>query len=134
MNAINNTALLNVDQPAVNTVGFVPAVSFVYDPVGKTITCTDASTFPATDSFKSINVKIHDTEGGTVVGHIVAADGTTGALDVSAMVLTDDLAITATVVSTLGCLGDGTARKINSGYVAGSLGKWTSRTFTTAVG
>jgi len=134
MNAIDNSALLNIDKPLVDTTGFAPAMTFAYNAGAKTVTVTDASAFGAGDSFSRINVKIHDEVGNTVLGTISAAAGNTGALDVSGMDLTTDLAITATMNTTKGCMTAGSVRGVNATKTSGSLGKWTVGQFSTATG
>lgn len=133
MNAIVNTELLTIDRPPVSTVGFTPVVTFSLNAGTGVITMDiDATTYPAGDSFARVNYKFHDENGDTVVGTKAATTDLT--VDLSALDLTRDIAVTATIVTTLGCITDGTARGINSGHLTGTLGSWTVGQFTTAVG
>ena len=134
MDAIVNPALLNIDKPLIDVTGFSPVLTFTVDFGDPSINISDGSSFGAGDTLSKVNVKVSDVEGNTVVGHISAAAGNTGDLDISSLVLTDDIVITATIPTVIGCVADGTARNINSGHTSGSLGSWTVGQFSSAIG
>lgn len=135
MIAVDNSPLLNLNRPPVNTVGFTPSVIFAYDAEAEELTLTsDSTTYPSTDTLKAINYRVHDQKGGTAYAHEnvgVTADTT---VDVSDLDLTGPLTAYATIVTTLGCVSDGSATGINATNASGSLGSWTKDQFTTAVG
>jgi hypothetical protein len=105
MIAISNAGLANIGLPPVNMTGFAPAVSAAIT-WGTNIVFTDASTFPAGDSFGIINITVNDDAGGTASGHISAASGT-ATISTTGLKQTGVYQIACTVASTKGCLADG---------------------------
>lgn len=105
--------------------GFSPAVSYSLNAGTKVLTVTDASAFPAGDSFKNINLWAIDSKGNEVKGRITAAAGnttlnlSTGGFDVG-----NGFTITATVVSTKRRVADLSVRGVGMALQAsaGSLG------------
>ena len=117
---IDNSNLLNYRHTG--TEGFTPALSYVYDPVAKTVTAQDGSVIPANDALKIVHVKVHDCEGKEVRGEIT----TTGAagkvvMDVSSLDTSKGLNLTATVLTVGMLAADGSAFNIQT---AGNAGKW----------
>ena len=74
MQAINNSGLLTICNVCGLT-GFAPAIGYVYDPTGETITITDASTFGAGDGMKIEHLYVTDADGKVMYASIGAADG-----------------------------------------------------------
>lgn len=119
MTAIDTANLKDKLCGSCNCQGFLPSVGYSINTSTKVIAITDGSTYPATDSAKSIIVRVYDQKGGVVAGKLtngVAANVTATALDFS------NLTITATVVSTKGCKADLSAYHLGVQSLAGNLG------------
>lgn len=141
MSAYNGPLALNtsgLDQNAlgggvpVELTGFVPAITMVIT-WGTHIVFTEASSYPAGDSFASCNIEISDEHGNTVLGSITGAGGTvTPATTSTQLVQTDKFTIKAIITSTNGCIGDGLIDVISS-TATSALANW-SISFTTSQG
>ncbi|HAI83883.1 MAG TPA: hypothetical protein DCL43_09460, partial [Chitinophagaceae bacterium] len=104
-----------------NCQGFIPNLTFTYNSTTGVVVVTDASTFPAGDAIKRINVLVHDEFGKSVPGTITVAGGNTGSISVTSLNRTRSLRITATVLTQKECVSDGSANNIQS---AGQLAYW----------
>ena len=135
MKAIDNSALINpttgIGTNPVNLALVAPSATWVYDPAGKTVTVTGASTITGPDTFKNMNVEVVDNQGKTVYGAVTTRTGNTGALDVSGLALTGPLTIKVTQVSTLGVISDGESNYVNASNASGAIGYWLAN-YTTA--
>lgn len=134
MNAIENSNIIDINTPPVNTVGFTPDIQIVNDGWPTTISFSDNSTLPDGDTFSKANIKVHDKQGNVKYGVITTLGGLTGNIVLSGLDLTEDLTVTATIVTTLGCISDGSFQHLNAGTPNSALGNWTVGQFTTAVG
>lgn len=135
MTAGSNTPLLNVTKNLVNTVGFAPSVTATVTN-STTLTITDASTYPSGDSISKINVAVYDKNGGVAYVAITSSSSSRDeTVDISGLDTSKPLDVTATVVSTLGCISNGSVQDIalvtNAVY---TLGSWSKGETTTAVG
>lgn len=123
MNPFDNSALTGFCGCTVS--GFNPAINYSLNTGTKVLTVTDASVFPAGDTFKNVNVWAIDSKGNEVKGRITAAAGNTtlnlatGGFDVGS-----GFAITATVVSTKRKVADLSVRGVGLALTAsaGALG------------
>lgn len=121
-NAVNPGVLKDkLFQKGCNCQGFIPNLTFTYNSTTGVVVVTDASTFPAGDAIKRINVLVHDEFGKSVPGTITVAGGNTGSISVTSLNRTRSLRITATVLTQKECVSDGSANNIQS---AGQLAYW----------
>lgn len=125
-NAIDNSNLLNYRSQ--ETVGFVPAVSFVYDAENAEVDFTEESEFPSGVALKKTKVSVHDKFGGEVRGFITPDEGSDSGhdgsttLDVSSLNRSKPLDIKATVIADDDMLvADGGAYDIGA---AGEVANW----------
>ncbi len=125
MNAFDNTNLKSGVCGGCDCTGFVPNVTFTYDAGAKTITITDASTYPDTDARKIVNLRVCDKNWKTVDGNIASDDGDGAVtLDLSALNLSEGFVVNATVLSNGGCISDGHWGRIGMIATAGTLENW----------
>jgi hypothetical protein len=125
MNAFDNTNLKTGVCGGCDCSGFVPSVTFTYNSGAKTITVTDATTYPATDDRKIVNLRVCDKNWKTVDGNIAAADGDDAVtLDVSSLDLSEGFVLNATVLSNGGCISDGHYGRLGMVATAGTLSSW----------
>lgn len=97
MNPFENKALRTFC--GCETTDFSPAIEYSFDPISKVLTVTDASTFPASQSFAAANVWVIDSEGNEQSKKIDAAGGNV-TFDLSQDFNTNEgFTITANVVS-----------------------------------
>jgi len=135
MTAVDNSPLLHVNQPPVNTIGFVPGISYTCIGDGNITLTSDVITYPATDSLKHINYKVHDTKGGTAYGERASAIASADTeIDISDLDTSEGVTVCATIVTTKGCISDGSAKVTNLTDSTGTLANWTSGQFSTALG
>ena len=122
MNPFENSALTGFCGCGVN--GFQPAISYSLNTETKALTVTDASVFPAGDSFKAVNVWAIDKNGNEVKGQITAAAGNVVLNLVAPFDVNGGFTITATVVSTKRAVADLSVRGVGLALAssAGSLG------------
>ena len=121
MQAINNSGLLTICNVCGLT-GFAPAIGYVYDPTGETITITDASTFGAGDGMKIEHLYVTEADGKVMYASIGAADGS-HEFDVSGLNPVEGFTINATVVSNKRAMGDLSAYRVGAGApTTGNLG------------
>lgn len=125
MGAISNDNIKDKLNSFVDWAGFVPSLTFAHNFGAKTITITDASTYPGGDSRKIVKVEVRDANAKKVIDSISAAD-VDNAITISTATLdySDGLTILATVVTTIGRISDGHATGINGGVTAGAVGSW----------
>jgi hypothetical protein len=115
--------------------GFTPSVTFVYDANAGTIVVTDASTYPAGDARKIVNLRVTDKAGDKVDGNIAAADGDDAVtINVAGLDLSEGYRIDATVVTTAGCISDGHAGRIGMLITSGAIGSWDKDSITIEIG
>jgi hypothetical protein len=115
--------------------GFTPSVTFVYSAGGGTVTVTDASTYPAGDARKIVNLRVTDKAGTKVDGNIAAADGDDAiTMNVSSLDLSEGYRIDATVVTTAGCISDGHAGRIGMLITEGAIGSWDKDSINIEIG
>jgi hypothetical protein len=132
MIAINQSNLVNaIGKPPVDLSLLVPIFTNVADFGAKTLTCTSTSTVSGADTYKHANVSVYDNHGGEVTGQITSRTGNTGALDISGLVLTDNLTVYVTVTSHLGIVATGSIGGITPGNLTTIVGNYIT-TFTTA--
>jgi len=87
MNVIDNSNLLQMCKDC-GAVGFVPALSYVYDAGAGTVVVTNSSTIPTGDVLNKIKVRVHDFFGGEVRGEIFGHTGGNGYTSVPQVVIT----------------------------------------------
>lgn len=119
-NLISNTTGIGIPQP--NLALFIPGATWTFS--GGNITVTDATTITAPDTFAKSNVIISDQHGKSVLGHISAAAGNTGAISVSTLTASDYFTIQVTTVSTLGVTCSGISTFVNASTASGTIGHW----------
>ncbi len=122
-NAINNANIKDYCESGCIIAGFIPALTYVYNAAGATVTVTDASTLPAGDALAKLQVKITDEFGGEVRGTIAALAGNTGAISVATLNRSKALNIQVTLVTTKHIQSVGSAWNIGA---AGSVSNWDS--------
>lgn len=122
MNPFDNSALTGFCGCGVG--GFAPAISYSLNAGTKALTVTDASVFPAGDSFKSVNIWAIDKNGNEVKGQITAAAGNAVLSLVAPFDVNGGFTITATVVSTKRAVADLSVRGVGLALAAsaGNLG------------
>jgi hypothetical protein len=135
MSAIDNSNLVTGLCGGCECTGFVPSVTFEYDANAGTIAVTDASTYPAGDARKIINLRVSDKNGDKVAGNISEADGDDAVtIDVSTLDLSEGYRIDATVVTIAGCISDGHAGRIGMLITEGAIGSWDKDSRTIEIG
>lgn len=135
MSAIDNSNLINNLCGGCECTGFVPSVTFTYDSNAGTITVTDASTYPAGDARKIVNLRVSDKNGTKVAGSIAENDGDDAVtIDVSTLDLSEGYRVDATVVTTAGCISDGHAGRIGMLITNGAIGSWDKDSRTIEIG
>lgn len=97
MIAIENSGLLNLSHSCINA-GFVPSLGYTFDPTAKTVKIDNKSTYPAGDSLLVVNISVHDRQGKQVDAQINSTE-TSKTIDVSKLLLSDKVNITATIVT-----------------------------------
>lgn len=97
MIAIDNSGLLNLCHSCTNA-GFVPSLSYTFDPVAKTVKVDNKSTYPTGDSLLVVNISVHDRQGKQVDAQIKSTE-TSKTIDVSKLLISDKVNITATIVT-----------------------------------
>ena len=131
MNAFNISGLnqnaLGGGIPVLLT-GFAPSVTIGSIVWGTSLKLTDASTFPAGDSFGKINIEINDQSGGTVLAVITAASGMVNP-STATLNPADSLTIKVTVTSQNGCIADGLI-DVTNGTSSSAVGNY-AISFTT---
>lgn len=120
LQAFDNSQILDFCNNC-NCTGVTAGASYTYDAVTGKVTVTDTSVIAAPDTFKKMNVAVHDQFGKQVNGSISALGGNTGALDVTSLNRSKPLKITATLVTNGGCTADGIASDI---IAAGNVAGW----------
>jgi len=124
-NAFDNTNLLSGVCNSCDCTGFVPNVTFTYDANAKTITVTDASTYPNGDDRKIVNLRVCDKNWKTVDGNIASDDGDDAVtLDVSSLDLSEGFILNGTVVTNAGCISDGHWGRLGMISTSGTLANW----------
>ncbi len=108
MKVIDNTASLQYDKLG-EDYGFIAAATFGFVTATKVLTITEASTFPAGDGLKRVNIVVSDKLGNTKVGTITAAAGnTTIDLDAATSLdLTGPVQVQVTITTNKGLVKDG---------------------------
>lgn len=126
MNAFDNTNLLTGLCGGCDCTGFSASITFTYNAGAGTITFTDASTYPAGDDRKIVNLRVKDKNSKTIDGNIAAADGDDAVtLNLSTLDLSEGFEAYATVVTNEGCISDGHYGRIGmTAAAAGSIGSW----------
>lgn len=118
MNPFENNALKGFCGCEVN--GLNPAIQYSLVAATKQLTVTDASVFPAGDSFENINIWAIDKDGNEVTGQITAAAGS-ATLDLSEdFDVNGGFTITATVVSAKRAVADLSVRGVGLALNSGS--------------
>jgi hypothetical protein len=119
-NLISPTTGIGIPQP--NLALFVPGATWTFS--GGNITVTDTTTITSPDTFDKSNVSISDQHGNSVIGHISAAAGNTGAISVSTLTASDWFSIQITTVSTLGVQCSGVSDYVTVATTSGTIGHW----------
>jgi hypothetical protein len=129
MQSINNGDILNYD----GKTRLAPAVSFDYDAGSKVLTIADDSVYPSGDSRKQINVCVYDkfggkieksfTEEGDYLQDSESSDGVAKSfgIDLQTLNLTEGVAVSATVVSTVGRTSTGSVHDVVTLKTTGTL-------------
>lgn len=94
---ISNTNLLQMCKDC-GAVGFVPAISYVYDAGAGTITLTNTSTIPSGDTYLKTRYQVHDFFGAEVRG-TQTVKATANVIDVSTLDRSKPLMIVATILT-----------------------------------
>ncbi len=121
--AIDNAGLIGYCFFNCNIADFNPVLTYTYNAGTGALVVTDASTFPAGDSFSKVKIKLHDEFGNEVRGVITTAGGS---VTISGVTLdkSEPLNVTATVLSTNNLASDGSAWNIQA---AGNVGHFDSK-------
>lgn len=123
MTAINNTEVKDALCKNCGCNGFVPGISYVINATARTVQFTEASTFPATDNLKALNLHVSDAKGNKKSKQItVAAANTTFSAAELLGFDFSDLTLTATVVTNGGCKADLGVHNVGASQLTGSLG------------
>ena len=118
MNPFENNALTGFCGCGVN--GFQPAIQYSLVAGTKKLTVTDASVFPAGDSFKNVNIWAIDKHGNEVKGSIKAPAGNVVLDLASNFDVNGGFTITATVVSIKRAVADLSVRGVGLALAASS--------------
>lgn len=125
MNGFSNATIKDKLCGGCDCTGFAAAVNYTHDPAAKTILLTDASTYPTGDSRKIVHLRAIDKNGKEVRDSIAAADVDNAiTLNVATLDASGGLSVTATVVTTKGCISDGRVDGVGVNTNAGALGYW----------
>lgn len=118
MNPFDNSALTGFCGCGIK--GFQPAIQYALNTSTKELTVTDASVFPAGDSFQNVNVWAIDKNGNEVKGSITAAAGNVVLDLVAPFDINGGFTITATVVSAKRVVADLSVRGVGLALASSS--------------